>query len=46
MHIEPDPMTGEEMTAQIKEAYGAPKDVVAEAARLWPPALPKKKEAK
>lgn len=37
MHIDPDPLTGEQMEAQLKEAYGAPKDVVAEAARLWPP---------
>jgi tripartite-type tricarboxylate transporter receptor subunit TctC len=47
MRIEPEPMTGEEMEAQIKEAYAAPKDVVAVAAKLWPPALQKKKtEAK
>ena len=37
MHIEPDPMTGEAMEKALKEAYSAPKDVVAEAARLWPP---------
>ena len=37
MHIDPDPLTGEQMEAALKEAYGAPKDVVAEAARLWPP---------
>jgi tripartite-type tricarboxylate transporter receptor subunit TctC len=41
LHIEPEPMRGEEVEAAIKEAYAAPKDVVAEAARLWPPASPK-----
>ena len=44
MRIEPEPMTGEQMDAAIKEAYAAPKDVVAVAAKLWPPALTKKKE--
>jgi hypothetical protein len=42
MHIEPEPMTGEESEAAIKEAYGAPKDVVAMAAKLWPVGLKKK----
>jgi tripartite-type tricarboxylate transporter receptor subunit TctC len=37
MHIDPDPMTGEAIQKMLKEAYSAPKDVVAEAARLWPP---------
>jgi len=43
MHITPEPMTGEEMTAAIKDAYAAPKDVIALAARLWPAGAPKKK---
>ena len=42
MRIEPQPMTGEEMAKEIKEAYGAPQDVVAVAAKLWPPAVSKK----
>ena len=42
MHIEPDPMTGEAVEAEIKEAYAAPKDVVALAAKLWPPPVPDK----
>ncbi len=46
MHIEPDPMTGAQMEAAINKAYAAPKDVVAVAAKLWPPALPKKKKKK
>jgi tripartite-type tricarboxylate transporter receptor subunit TctC len=46
MHIEPEPMTGEQMAAEIKQSYAAPKDIVAVAAKLWPPALPKKKAAK
>jgi hypothetical protein len=45
LHIDPEPMTGEAAEAAIKEAYAAPKDVIAEAARLWPPAAPKKKAA-
>lgn len=44
MRIDLDPMTGAEMEKAIKEAYGAPKDVVAIAAKLWPPAVPKKKK--
>jgi hypothetical protein len=44
MRIEPEPMTGEEMEAQIKEAYAAPKDVIEVAAKLWPPASQKKKD--
>jgi tripartite-type tricarboxylate transporter receptor subunit TctC len=46
MRIEPDPMTGERMEAEIREAYTAPKDVVAVAAKLWPPAVSKKKGKK
>ena len=42
MHIEPDPMTGEESQAAIIEAYAAPKDIVARAAKLWPPPVPEK----
>ncbi|MGE0650972.1 MAG: Bug family tripartite tricarboxylate transporter substrate binding protein [Alphaproteobacteria bacterium] len=44
MKIEPDPMTGDAMEAAIKKAYAAPKDIVAIAAKLWPPAVPKKKK--
>jgi tripartite-type tricarboxylate transporter receptor subunit TctC len=40
MHIEPDPMTGEQCEAAIVDAYKAPKDVVALAAKLWPVATP------
>ncbi len=42
--LEIDPMNGADMEKAIKEAYAAPKDVVAIAARLWPPAVPKKKQ--
>jgi tripartite-type tricarboxylate transporter receptor subunit TctC len=41
MNIEPQPMTGEEIEDELKQAYAAPKDVVALAAKLWPPALSK-----
>jgi tripartite-type tricarboxylate transporter receptor subunit TctC len=41
MNIQPEPMTGEEIEAELKQAYVAPKDVVTLAAKLWPPALPK-----
>ena len=43
MHIEPDPMTGEDMQKEMSEAYNAPKDAIARAAELWPPPVPKKK---
>src|SRR5262249_50868178 len=39
MHIDPDPMTGEDVEKAIKEVYATPKDIVAEAARLWPPGV-------
>lgn len=42
MRIEPDPMTGEAMEAAMHEAYRAPKKIVARAAKLWPPPVPKK----
>lgn len=42
MRVSLDPMTGEEMEAELKKAYAAPKDVVALAARLWPPAASNK----
>ena len=42
MRIPPEPMTGEQIEPEIKKAYAAPKDVVATAAELWPPGLPKK----
>ena len=38
MHIEPHPMTGAAAEKEIKAAYASPKDVVALAAKLWPPA--------
>lgn len=41
MRITSDPMTGEEMEAELKKAYAAPKDVVALAAKLWPPVTAK-----
>lgn len=44
MRIRPEPMTGEQIEEEIKQAYAAPKDIVALAAKLWPPALPKKME--
>jgi tripartite-type tricarboxylate transporter receptor subunit TctC len=40
MHLEPQPISGEEIEAELKKAYAAPKDVVALAAKLWPPAAP------
>jgi hypothetical protein len=46
MRIPPQPMTGEQIEAEIKESYAAPKDVVALAAKLWPPGLPKKESQK
>ena len=44
MHIEPDPMTGEAVQAEIIAAYQAPKEAVARAAELWPPPVPGGKE--
>lgn len=41
MNIEPGPMTGAQIEAELKQAYAAPKDVVALAAKLWPPAVAK-----
>ena len=38
LHIDPDPISGEEVEKELKEAYAMPKDVVARAAELWPPA--------
>ena len=38
MHINPDPMSGEQVAKEIDGAYAMPKDVVARAAQLWPPA--------
>lgn len=46
LRIQPDPMAGDKIQAAIDAAYGAPKDVVAIAAKLWPPAVPKKKKKK
>jgi tripartite-type tricarboxylate transporter receptor subunit TctC len=44
LHIEPESMTGEQVEAAIKDAYGAPPDVVAIAAKLWPPGAPGEKK--
>lgn len=41
MHLEPQSLTGKEIESELKEAYAAPKDIVAIAARLWPPVAPK-----
>lgn len=41
MNLRFEPMTGEQVDAEIKQAYAAPEDVVTLAAKLWPPALPK-----
>jgi tripartite-type tricarboxylate transporter receptor subunit TctC len=41
MNLQFEPMTGEQVDAEIKHAYAAPGDVVTLAAKLWPPALPK-----
>lgn len=46
MKLEIDALTGEEMDTKVRAAYAAPKDVVAIAAKLWPPAIPKGKKAK
>jgi tripartite-type tricarboxylate transporter receptor subunit TctC len=46
MRITPDPMTGAAVEAALKKAYKAPKDVVAVAATLWPPAVSKGKKKK
>jgi tripartite-type tricarboxylate transporter receptor subunit TctC len=42
LHIDPDPMTGEEMAKELKEAYASPKDVIQVAIKLWPPDAPEK----
>jgi tripartite-type tricarboxylate transporter receptor subunit TctC len=41
MNLQLEPMTGQQVEEEIKQAYAAPADVVALAAKLWPPALPK-----
>lgn len=41
MHIQPAPLSGAEIEAELKQAYAAPKDVVALAQKLWPPAMAK-----
>ncbi|HET9149946.1 MAG TPA: tripartite tricarboxylate transporter substrate-binding protein [Alphaproteobacteria bacterium] len=43
MHIEPDPMTGQQIEAALKVSYAMPKDVIARAAEIWPPATSLKK---
>lgn len=40
-HLDLQPTGGDGVAAAVKEAYAAPKDVVAEARRLWPPAVTK-----
>jgi tripartite-type tricarboxylate transporter receptor subunit TctC len=44
MRLEPSPMTGAAIEAEIKRSYTAPADAVAEAAKLWPVHLPNQKE--
>jgi tripartite-type tricarboxylate transporter receptor subunit TctC len=39
-HIEPEPMMAAAIEAEIKQAYSAPKEVVALAAKLWPTGSP------
>jgi hypothetical protein len=46
MRITLEPMTGEAMSAELKEAYAAPKNVIALAARLWPTVVSNSKERK
>jgi tripartite-type tricarboxylate transporter receptor subunit TctC len=41
MNLQLEPMPGAQIEAEIKEAYTAPEEIVALAAKLWPPALPK-----
>lgn len=41
MHIQPEPLSGAQIEAELKQAYAAPKDVVALAQTLWPPAMAK-----
>ncbi|HET9149947.1 MAG TPA: tripartite tricarboxylate transporter substrate-binding protein [Alphaproteobacteria bacterium] len=43
MHIDPEPMTGEAIQAEMIAAYKAPKEAIARAAELWPPPVPGKK---
>jgi tripartite-type tricarboxylate transporter receptor subunit TctC len=38
LHIDPDPMSGEEVQKDVDDVYATPKDVVALTAKLWPPA--------
>jgi hypothetical protein len=38
LHINPDPISGKEVGKELNEAYATPKDIVARAAQLWPPA--------
>jgi hypothetical protein len=42
LKLEIEPMTGEAIEASLKKAYAAPKEIVAIAAKLWPPAVKKK----
>jgi tripartite-type tricarboxylate transporter receptor subunit TctC len=42
MHVDPQPMTGGQVEREITQAYAAPADVVALAAKLWPTVLPKR----
>jgi hypothetical protein len=42
LHIEIDPLPGEEVAKALDEAYAQPKDVIARAIELWPPAIKEK----
>jgi tripartite-type tricarboxylate transporter receptor subunit TctC len=38
IHLDPQPITGQQIERDIKATYAAPKDIVALTAQLWPPA--------
>jgi hypothetical protein len=38
MHLDPHPITGQQIEKDIKATYGVAKDIVALTAQLWPPA--------
>lgn len=46
LHIEIDPLPGEAVAKAIDEAYAAPKNVIARAIELWPPAITEKTKGK
>jgi tripartite-type tricarboxylate transporter receptor subunit TctC len=37
MHLQPQPLAGGKIESELKQAYSAPKPIVALAAKLWPP---------